>query len=149
MRCLLVDRGFYLYMVQILAYCLMWYFFPVVTLWLHIIGAILLVILLSYRDSIIIYMTQFLTIALIAIWFKYPYPWVSMLWFYVAYAKPDYLPIVAMVLLYLCYKWAIYPWKDLETKILLSISLMATLKYSRVRTEEMKSMVNLKRKSLT
>lgn len=36
-----------------------------------------------------------------------------MLWFYVAYAKPDYLPIVAMVLLYLCYKWAIYLVKGL------------------------------------
>lgn len=36
-----------------------------------------------------------------------------MLWLYVAYAKPDYLPIVAMVILYLCYKWASYLVKGL------------------------------------
>ena len=46
-----------------------------------------------------------------------------MLWFYVAYAKPDYLPIVAMVLLYLCYKWAIYLVKGLGNENIIKISV--------------------------
>ena len=49
-------------------------------------------------------MTQLLVIALIALWFRYPHAGLAMFATYIAYAKPEYLPIVAIITLYGIYK---------------------------------------------
>ena len=49
-------------------------------------------------------MTQLLVIALLALWFRYPHAGLAMFATYIAYAKPEYLPIVAIIALYGMYK---------------------------------------------
>lgn len=58
-------------------------------------------------------MTQLLVIALLALWFRYPHAGLAMFATYIAYAKPDLLPIAAIISLYLCYKWASHLVKSL------------------------------------
>ena len=58
-------------------------------------------------------MTQILLLALLVLWFRYPYNGLAMFATYIAYAKPDLLPIAAIISLYLCYKWASHLVKSL------------------------------------
>lgn len=58
-------------------------------------------------------MTQILLLALLVLWFRYPYYGLAMFATYIAYAKPDLLPIAAIISLYLCYKWASHLVKSL------------------------------------
>lgn len=58
-------------------------------------------------------MTQILLLALLVLWFRYPYYGLAMFATYIAYAKPDLLPMVAIISLYLCYKWASHLVKSL------------------------------------
>ena len=49
-------------------------------------------------------MEQLAILALVLVGIRYPYFWISILCIYLAYAKPDMLPIVTMVILYGMYK---------------------------------------------
>lgn len=61
-------------------------------------------------------MEQLAIIALIFIGIRYPYIWVSILCIYLAYAKPDMLPIVMIVILYGMYKLAYKVMKSISTE---------------------------------
>ena len=58
-------------------------------------------------------MTQILLLALLVLWFRYPSYGLAMFATYIAYAKPDLLPIAAIISLYLCYKVASHLVKSL------------------------------------
>lgn len=58
-------------------------------------------------------MTQILLLALLVLWLRYPYYGLAMFATYIAYAKPDLLPIAAIISLYLCYKVASHLVKSL------------------------------------